>query len=231
MNARPTILLFDIDGTLIDSTGVGRHALETAFENLHSRRDAISSFRLDGMTDMAIIRQGLQCIGVAPTDELMRAVLDGYLGHLESSVSSTPDERYIVHPGVRETIDKAHAHGCAVGLGTGNVVPGARIKLSRVGLYERFDFGGFGSDAELRPELIRRGAERGAERLGRPLADCRVVVIGDTPKDIDAAVAIGAECLGVATGHYSVDELSVHGCHRAVANLTAPEAHTMLFGA
>lgn len=62
------------------------------------------------------------------------------------------------------------------------------------------------------------------------LDDCRVIVIGDTPKDIDAAVAIGAECLGVATGHYSVEELSAHGCHRAVANLEAPEAQQLLFG-
>ena len=165
MDARPTILLFDIDGTLIDSTGVGRHALENAFETLHGRRDAISGFRLDGMTDPAIVRQGLKFIGVEPTDAIMRSVLDGYLEQLKTTVASTPDERYIVHPGVRSTIDAAHEAGCAVGLGTGNIVPGARIKLSRVGLYDRFDFGGFGSDAEERPALIRRGAERGRSIL------------------------------------------------------------------
>lgn len=75
-------------------------------------------------------------------------------------------------------------------------------KLKRVGIHERFDFGGFGDDCdELRPELIRRGAERGAAKLGKALNDVRVVVIGDTPKDVSAAQAIGAESIAVATLH------------------------------
>ena len=227
---QPTIFLFDVDGTLIDSTGTGRVALEDAFERLYARRDAISSFRLDGMTDPAIVRQGLQVIGADVSDAAIGQVLDAYLDRLEHHVTTIPLERYRVHPGVRATIDKAHAAGHAVGLGTGNIVPGAKIKLSRVELFHRFDFGGYGSDAEDRPTLIRRGAERGAQRLGRPLAECRVVVIGDTPKDIAAAHAIGAQCLAVATGHFSVAELAAHGCIQAVEHLEAPEAQRLLFG-
>ncbi len=226
---QPTILLFDVDGTLIDSTGTGRVALEDAFEALYARRDAISSFRLDGMTDPAIVRQGLQVIGADVSDAAITKVLDAYLARLEHHVANIPLERYRVHPGVRATIDRAHAAGHAVGLGTGNIVPGAKIKLSRVDLYERFDFGGFGSDAEDRPTLIRHGAERGAERLGLPLSRCRVVVIGDTPKDIAAAHAIGAQCLAVATGHFSVAELAQHGCMRAVEHLETEAAQNALF--
>jgi phosphoglycolate phosphatase-like HAD superfamily hydrolase len=223
-------LLFDVDGTLIDSTGTGRVALEDAFEALYRRRDAVSSFRLDGMTDPAIVRQGLQVLGAEVSDAAITRVLDAYLARLEHHVTAIPLERYRVHPGVRSTIDRAHAAGHAVGLGTGNIVPGAKIKLSRVELYERFDFGGFGSDAEDRPSLIRHGAERGAKHLGRPLAQCRVVVIGDTPKDIAAAHAIGAQCLAVATGHFDVVALSEHGCLKAVEHLDTPEAQQVLFG-
>jgi phosphoglycolate phosphatase-like HAD superfamily hydrolase len=223
-------LLFDIDGTLIDSTGTGRVALEDAFEGLYGRRDAISSFRLDGMTDPAIVRQGLQVIGAEVSDATIAKVLDAYLARLEHHVTTIPLERYRVHPGVRATIDRAHTAGHAVGLGTGNIVPGAKIKLSRVELFERFDFGGYGSDAEDRPTLIRRGAERGAQRLGVPLSRCRVVVIGDTPKDIAAAHAIGAQCLAVATGRYGVAALAEHGCLKAVDNLESHEAQKVLFG-
>ncbi len=227
---QPTILLFDIDGTLIDSTGTGRVALEDAFEALYGRRDAISSFRLDGMTDPAIVRQGLTAIGIDPTAELITKVLDAYLARLDHHVGKVELERYRVHPGVRATVDKAHASGHAVGLGTGNIVPGAKIKLTRVELFGRFDFGGYGSDAEDRPSLIRHGAERGAQKLGQPLEKCRVVVIGDTPKDVAAAHAIGAQCLAVATGHYDVATLAATGCHRAVEHLETNEAQQMLFG-
>jgi phosphoglycolate phosphatase len=83
-----------------------------------------------------------------------------------------------------------------------------QIELSRVGLHERFAFGGFGSDHETHSELIRIGAERGAALLGAPLSACRVVVIGDTPKDIAAARAVGAESLAVATGSFSTAALA-----------------------
>ena len=117
-----------------------------------------------------------------------------------------------------------------VGLGTGNVLAGARIKLSRVGIFEKFAFGGFGSDAEDRGALIRRGAERGAEHLKVPLAECRVVVIGDTPKDVDAAVSIGAESIGVGTGGFSKDELSQHGATHAFDSLATPGALDAMLG-
>jgi phosphoglycolate phosphatase-like HAD superfamily hydrolase len=118
----------------------------------------------------------------------------------------------------------------AQGLGTGNIVEGARLKLEHVGLYHHFGFGGFGSDHELRVELIRVGAERGARQLGRKREACRVVVIGDTPKDIDAARGIGAESLAVGTGSFSSTELRQYGATYAFDDLSAAGALAALLG-
>ena len=117
----------------------------------------------------------------------------------------------------------------AVGLGTGNIEGGARIKLARVALNENFPFGGFGSDHEDRAELLAVGAARGAARLALPRSACRVVVIGDTPKDIAAAHAIDAESLAVATGPFPVDILRDAGATIAVPNLADPQAPRFLF--
>lgn len=226
----PTVLLFDIDGTLITTGGAGRRAITRAFEALHGRPDACDRFSFGGMTDRAIARLGLEAIGVAASTAAVDALLGAYLRLLEEEVARVEAARYHVHAGMREAVEAGHALGFAVGLGTGNVREGAMTKLRRVGLHARFDFGGFGDDHELRPELIRRGAERGAERLGRPLEAVRVVVIGDTPKDVDAALAIGAECVAVATGGHPVDALLASGATRAFADLLAPGALDAVLG-
>ncbi|HYQ16403.1 MAG TPA: HAD hydrolase-like protein, partial [Polyangiaceae bacterium] len=135
-----------------------------------------------------------------------------------------------VHVGVFEALQAARERGMALGLGTGNVLEGARLKLEHVGLYHHFGFGGFGSDHELRVELIRKGAERGAASLGQPLNACRVVIIGDTPKDIDAARGIGAESIGVGTGSFSAAELRAHGATHSFDDLATPAALQALLG-
>ena len=229
---RPTVLLFDVDGTLVTTGGVGRRALEIAFERSCGRRDACRSFRLDGMTDRAIVRTGMRAIDVEPTEALIDQVLVDYLVVLAEEVAAAPEATYRLHPGMAETVHAAAAHRhVAVGLGTGNIREGARIKLERVGIYERFTFGGFGCDAEDRTALIRRGAERGASLLGAPLEECRVVVIGDTPKDVAAARAIGAESIGVGTGSFSAEQLLGSGATRAFANLASPGAMEAVLGA
>ena len=229
---QPTVLLFDVDGTLVTTGGVGRRALEIAFERSFGRRDACRSFRLDGMTDRAIVRTGMQAIGVEPTEALIDRVLVDYLLVLGEEVAAAPDATYRVHAGMAETLDRARAQReVAVGLGTGNIREGARIKLERVGIYDRFPFGGFGCDAEDRTALIRRGAERGAAVLGAPIEECRVVVIGDTPKDVAAATAIGAESIGVGTGSFTAEQLLGAGATHAFSNLAARGAMEAVLGA
>jgi phosphoglycolate phosphatase-like HAD superfamily hydrolase len=177
---RPTVLLWDIDGTLVTTGGVGRRAVERAFERRHGRADACHLIRFDGMTDRSIARLGLEAIGVVPTDDAIEAILATYVAELKDELRLSPAGQYRVHAGIEAALQAAHERGMAQGLGTGNVVEGARLKLEHVGLYRHFDFGGFGSDHELRVELIRLGAARGAQRLGVSVQACRVVVIGES---------------------------------------------------
>lgn len=221
--ARPTVALFDIDGTLIVTGGTGRRSVNRAFLKMYGRADACDSFGFDGMTDRLIARMGLEAIGVEATPEAIDAWLAEYLLALNDEVSRADGAAFRLLPGMQDAITAAQEAAMAVGLGTGNVRQGARIKLERVGVHHHFRFGGFGCDAEARPEVIRLGAERGAQQLGVPLAECRVVVIGDTPRDVHAAEAIGAECIGVATGRYSVAELQAAGAAYVFADFSGAE--------
>ena len=221
---RPTLLLFDVDGTLVTTGGAGRRALEQVFSACFGREDACS-FALDGMTDRAIVRAGLTAIGITPTEKDIDSVLAEYVRILEAEVAKVDGSLYRLHAGIDQALDAASGFaGVALGLGTGNIREGARVKLSRVGIYQRFAFGGFGCDHEDRIELLRCGARRGAEHLGVSTAECRVVVIGDTPKDVAAARGIEAESIGVGTGRYSAAQLLAAGATAAFPDLSAPGA-------
>ncbi len=223
----PTVLLFDVDGTLVTTGGAGKRAIDLALAQ-HGASDS-ADFSFAGMTDRAITRQGLTRAHLEPSETLIDQVLKSYLALLHQTVTAVPDDQYRIHDGVIATLDRCtSAPGFAVGLGTGNIERGAQIKLARVGLARRFAFGGFGSDAEDRAELIGIGAERGAARLNRPVGDCRIVVIGDTPKDIAAAKAIGAESFAVATGPLTFETLAAEAPTHLHLSLAAPEAQAAL---
>lgn len=225
---KPTIALFDIDGTLVTCGGAGRRSMERSFAEVGASREH-AGFEFGGMTDRAIARQGLRNAGLDDSDTAIDALIARYLEHLTEEVPRS--EGYRVLPGVLEMVERVLAsEGFAVGLGTGNVEAGARVKLTRGALHDRFAFGGFGSDHEDRARLLAIGAERGAARLGRSLVECRVLVIGDTPKDVSAARAIGAECLAVATGSYSAEVLRGAGAEVVVEDLRALDAWRVVAG-
>jgi phosphoglycolate phosphatase len=225
---RPTVVLFDIDGTLITTGGVGRRAIELTFEAAYGRADACSGFRFDGMTDRAIMREALAALREPVTDETVDRLIAGYVLHLERAVAAAPDASYRVHDGMHDAIALCAQLGHAVGLGTGNVREGARLKLARVGLFERFAFGGFGDDHEQRDRLLAAGAARGAAQLGVAVSEARVIVVGDSPRDVSAALAIGAECVGVATGSSTAEQLRACGAQYAFDTLAVPGALEVL---
>jgi len=179
------------------------------------------------MTDRAIIRGGLERVGLPADDAAIDAICATYLDALADEMPSS--KGFVVHPGVRELLNALTARDdVAVGLGTGNLREGARIKLEHARLYHHFGFGGFGCDAEDRAALLRVGAERGARHLGARLGDCRIVVIGDTPKDVAAARAIGAESLTVETSGFTAADLRAAGATWAFPDLTAEGVFTAL---
>ena len=104
---RPTVLLFDIDGTLVTTGGAGRRSMALAFQALHGRLDACDSFSMSGMTDRAIVRKGLAIIGVHPSSDAISAVIDTYLLHLAQEVPLVDERDYRLHPGMREAVDAA----------------------------------------------------------------------------------------------------------------------------
>jgi phosphoglycolate phosphatase len=216
---RPVVVLFDIDGTLLDNGGSGRRSMHDAFGGLYGRRDATKTFSFAGRTDRAIMRKGLESIGIDPTEERIDELIETYLDGLRRYLPEAT--QYRVMPGAHELVGALRGlDEVAVGLGTGNVREGARMKLEHGGLWSCFDFGGYGDDAEERVELLTVGARRGAELLGRGREECDVVVIGDTELDVRAAHSASARCLGVATGPASVSVLEACGAERAAADLS-----------
>jgi phosphoglycolate phosphatase-like HAD superfamily hydrolase len=226
VRVRPTVLLFDIDGTLISTDGVGRRAFERAIARRTGLRDTCG-FSFAGMTDRAIARAGIEAAGRTATEAEIDATIAAYVELLAGEIGAAACR---IHAGVVAAIEAAAGAGAAIGLGTGNVREGARLKLGRAGLFERFAFGGFGCDHEQREEILRIGAARGAAALGAPAEACRVVVIGDTPRDIAAAHAIGAECVAVATGSYGIEALAACAPTRVFADLAADGALAAVIG-
>jgi phosphoglycolate phosphatase-like HAD superfamily hydrolase len=221
---RPTVLLYDIDGTLISAAGAGRRALERAFARRFGPGQFLE-FAFDGMTDPAIVAAGLRAAGVedASLAAEAAAVLEAYLDVLRATCAAATNFR--IHAGVPAALEAtAGRKEFAVGLGTGNVAEGARLKLDRVGLGRHFAFGGYGDDSADRATLLQIGAGRGALRLGVAVEECRVVVIGDTPRDIAAARAIGAECAAIATGSFGLAALRACAPTYAFDTLAAPDA-------
>ncbi len=203
--------------------------MDRAFGDLLGRPDACAHFSFEGMTDRAIAREGLRAIGAAVDEAAIDDVLAAYLERLASELEKATN--YRVLPAVVSLIESLTGiAGLAVGLGTGNVRVGAYAKLARGGIDGHFRFGGFGCDAEDRVELLRAGARRGAEALGAPIAECRVVVIGDTPRDVAAARGLGAYCIGVGTGGTTAAALLELGADSAFDTLAVDGVREALLG-
>jgi phosphoglycolate phosphatase-like HAD superfamily hydrolase len=216
----------DIDGTMLRSHGTGRKSFRAAAKELFGRDD-VFEFGFSGLTDRLIARLGLEGCGQEVTEERILA----FLTHYEGLMDARRHENWQadILPGVVEFLDAVDApEHIAVGVGTGNTRVGASVKLGWVDLWERFSFGGFGDDHEDRGELIRMGAERGAAQLGVRLSECRIVVVGDSIPDVEAAHAVAGECLAVCTGWTSVEDLKAAGADRIVENLEDPAARAFI---
>jgi len=221
------LLLFDIDQTLINTGGAGLRALDRACFQLLGIQNAMQGISPHGKTDPGIAREILRVRLDRNPSELngaIQSILEGYLFFLKEEVQASPN--YRVLPGVTSLLDEMSSRSdIIVGLATGNVELGARIKLDRGKLNPYFGFGGFGSDSEDRTELVRAAANKAAVRHGRDIPVSDIFVIGDTPLDIDAGKRAGFRTVGVATGSYSIEQLLDSGATFAVSDLEQGHDH------
>jgi phosphoglycolate phosphatase len=207
---RRRVVLFDVDGTLVHAAGAGRRSLARVLEGEFGRVEhALSGLRLDGMTDRLIVRQVLDGLGRPFEEALCDRILDGYVEALREEIQG---DGFRVLPGVADALSALASAGATLGLCTGNVAEGARLKLARGAIDGYFEWGpgaiaGFAHDGEERELLVRAALDRGARRLGAPLAPGDALVVGDTPRDVSAARAHGVPVVGVATGRFGREEL------------------------
>jgi phosphoglycolate phosphatase len=214
------LFLFDIDQTLINSGGAGLRALDRACRKLFGLENAMDGISPHGRTDPAIVRDILRqrLSSDNANDFQVTTILDAYLFFLKEEVQTSPT--YRVLPGVLSLLEELQRRSeVMLGLATGNIEPGGRIKLDRGDLNPYFSFGGFGSDSEDRTELVRMAAEKAADKNGASISPSNIFVIGDTPLDIDAGNRCGFLTVGVASGSYSVGQLLASGATIAVPNL------------
>ncbi len=217
------VVLFDIDGTLITSGRAGARGMDAAFLALHGVAGALTGVSLAGRTDRAIVSEVLRAIGREPTSEAVLALRDAYLAHLPVELGK-PNPDSGVLPGVLAILDVLAAReDVAVGLLTGNFERGAAIKLGHFDLWRRFAFGAFGDDHADRRDLVPIAIER-AERAGAGVPASRVVVIGDTPLDVDCARHHGARSVAVATGLFKRDALTAAQADLVIDTLESSDA-------
>lgn len=217
------LLLFDVDGTLVDVAGAGRAALRSAMRETFGGTGPIDEFDFHGRTDPAIVRGLLRATGRDDPwiDRHLSRVWPPYLSALERALEERDGDvrRY---PGVDDLLEAVAGDArFAVGLVTGNVEGGAWWKLASCGLDGRFGFGAFGSDSEERERLPPLAVRRARAATGREYGGDEVWVIGDTPHDIRAGRSSGVRTLAVATGRHGRSELEESGAHVAVEDLSA----------
>ena len=215
------LALFDIDGTLLNSGGLGRASMQRALGMVFGS-PGNPAYRYDGKTDKQIVRDVMRLEGHSDEhiDSRMEKLIELYLEGLRTGAKSG---KFNVRPleGVPELLDALDAREDVVlGLLTGNVEPGARTKLTAAGINpDRFRVNAFGSDHEHRPELPAIAQRRASETLGLDIAADRLIVIGDTPADIECSHALGAKAIGVASGHYTVEQLQSHNPYAVFPSL------------
>jgi phosphoglycolate phosphatase len=214
-------ILFDIDGTLIDTGGAGAASWRLAFDELYGIPADIGQFTDAGMTDPDVGRKTFVAVlGREPERKEFTRLMERRLYYLHQTVAES--KGYRVLPGVDELLPKLITDGYLTGLVTGNVEAAAHIKLHRANLNRFFSFGGYGSDSNDRAEVTRVAIKRAAWVFGGDVTAQQAISLGDTPRDADAAHAAGIKCIGVASGHFDVQQLRDGGADYVIGSLEEP---------
>ena len=211
----PKLFLFDLDGTLLLSGGAGMRAMEQVFMDVYQLPDAFTGITPDGKIDPGIFREiiALRKVQVPDIDEAIGMLCERYIEALKKEMPVSPTAK--IMPGVPALLDRLSAvPDVFLGLVTGNLEQGARIKLGRYDLNRYFDFGAYGSDHEDRAQLVRIAVRRAEKKLGTTIPIGRnIFVLGDTPRDVECGLANHTSTVGVATANFTREQLLEAGAH------------------
>lgn len=217
-NPPPVAVLFDIDGTLISTGGAGAKSWKWAFQQVVGIPAEIGQYTDAGWTDPEVAKGTFrQVMGRDPTRQEMAALIAAYLAIIPDNVQAS--EGYKVLDGVYELLPQLVERGVLLGLTTGGTEGAAHVKLGRAQLNKYFAFGGYGSDSADRVELTKKAIERGGLMLGEPLDAADVLVVGDTPRDVKAALGAGAVPVGVASHKHTAEQLAEAGAEYVIETL------------
>jgi phosphoglycolate phosphatase len=214
----PRILLFDIDGTLVSTGGAGAVAWKQAFEELYGIPADIGKFTDAGMTDPDVGARTFEAVlHRKPTPHELAQVIQRRLEHLPEAVAAS--KGYKVLPGVPERLRQLSRDGHLLGIITGNGDGAAHIKLARGDLNRWFTFGAYAAAGAERADIVREAVARGEAMFGEDVPNTEIFVIGDTPRDIEAAHAAGCRAIAVATGHFDAAALREAGADHVLDTL------------
>jgi phosphoglycolate phosphatase-like HAD superfamily hydrolase len=203
------LFLFDVDGTLVTARGAGRRAIGEALRQTYGTAGDVEHYDFRGKTDPRIVFDLMRGAGIADDaiERGLSACFDAYTRELERQIGD--GSRVIVLPGIAEVVRALSTRDDAlVGLLTGNIEAGARVKLRPTGLFPLFRVAAYGSDSMDRRKLPAIACERARRVTGSDFSFDRVTIIGDTPLDVDCARACGAVAVAVATGFHLHAELA-----------------------
>lgn len=237
------LVLWDVDYTLVNTFGTGRRLYELAFAELYGRGlpETAKESKMAGRTDRAISLEVLTLAGV-PDPRGQVSAFEGTLARLAPKFAGAVAETGRVLPGAAAAIAALAAlspdgaasggdpragtspHRAAVvqSVLTGNVREMAEVKLAPLGLTAHLDLdvGAYGNEHEIRAELVHLARRRAAAAYGREFGGRATVLVGDTPNDVEAALATGARAVAVATGSFGTDQLAAAGAHAVLPDLT-----------
>ncbi len=213
------LILFDIDGTLVDTGRAGSRSLDIVFHEYFSIENAFEKINMAGKTDIQIIKEGLAEHNLPLDSNVVLEAVELYLKTLSIEINNN-NKRTM--PGVYETLRLlSNNNGLfSVGLLTGNMERGARIKLEAFDLNKYFPFGAFGSDDEDRNNLLPHAVRRFQKLYGRKIDFSDCIIVGDTPRDVECSKPYGAFCIAVATGPYSAAILREAGADSVMEDLS-----------
>lgn len=214
------LILFDIDGTLVQG-GPAKDAFVDAMTETYGTPGPLKRVSFAGKTDPQIARELLRGSGMAD-EEIDRGFERLWVRYLANLEALLPEDPVRVLPGVEELLHAlAELDDVGVGLLTGNIQGGARLKLSSGGLWGHFSFGSYGSDHEERDELPAIAVRRARDLYGDLVSADLAVVVGDTPRDVACGKAGGTRTVAVATGSFTVDDLAASGPDHLLPDLAS----------